>query len=528
MMEAKIAPPAATGVALAERRPLTVTQRRIWSLAQIGTEAELGHQLLALRLRGPLRPATLIEALALIERRHAILRTRFSSHAGSRITQHVEDAAMLALETIDLAGFTADQIAGETEDRLNEERRRGFDLEVEPPSRVLLLRFADDEHVLALSLHALVGDPPTLRILAADLLAVYSALASHDAPALVARREPIDPVVERSADPGSALDYWRTCLSDDAVANFPAAKGDGGSPPLTPMEHRIRLGAARSVGLHELGRQLGVPIPTLLLTALHLLLARYDRSSASRVGIVDDSHRPPGLAGRMQDIVPSQLRADGATRFAAAVQQVTQGMAAAASQRIPFELLAQHYAGELTPVLFEWRTALALRADGLRIELVADATPCSDAGIVVLATEQAQAQIDLALVYSPERFARPTLERGALHLLRILDAAISDPEIPLRAIALVDAAELDGLSRPYEGACRSTTGWCISSSRRRHSGGRTRRPSSSATGAGHMASSSAAPTGWRIGCCASAWSRSSGSPWPCRAHPRRSSPSWPC
>ena len=178
---------------------------------------------------------------------------------------------MLALETIDLAGFTADQIAGETEHRLNEERRRGFDLEVEPPSRVLLLRFADDEHVLALSLHALVGDPPTLRILAADLLAAYSALEPR-APALAARgnrsiRSWSGPptLAARSTTGARACRTMPSRISRPPRAMVAVRRHSGGAP--------FRLGAARSVGLRELGRQLGVPIPTLLLTALHLLLA---------------------------------------------------------------------------------------------------------------------------------------------------------------------------------------------------------------------------------------------------------------
>ena len=447
MMDEMMAPPAATGAPTAEGRPLTQAQRRVWSLTQIGTEAVLGHQLVALRLRGPLRVAALIGALAAVERRHAALRTRFSSHAGSRIAQHVEDDTVLALETVDLRSVPADRVQAEIARRLSDERLRGFDLEVDPPSRVLLLRLADDDHVLALSLHALVGDPQTLRIVVGDLLEAYMALErGEDLAAPVPDRD--EP---RSTAAGPALAYWRAYLTDDEVATFPSAGTDADAAAGGPAEHRVRLGAERITRLRELAQHLGAPVQTLLLTALHLLLIRYDRSKVSRVGVVDDSRRPPGMAGRLQNVVPSQLRADGATRFADAAAQVAQGMAAGAEHPIPFELLAGH-AGELAPVLLEWRSALPTQAADLRIELVADATPRSDADIVVLASERPDAELELALVHAPERFTRPSIERAALHLLRMLDAAVADPNIPLRDIALVDAAELDELSKPYEGA----------------------------------------------------------------------------
>lgn len=447
MMDEMMAAPAATGAPAAEGRPLTQAQRRVWSLTQIGTEAVLGRQLVALRLRGPLQTAVLIGALAEVERRHAALRTRFSSHAGNRITQHVEDDAVLVLETVDLGGFPADQVQAEIARRLSDERLRGFDLEVDPPSRVLLLRLSDDDHVLALSLHALVGDPPTLRIVIGDLLEAYIALERGDdlATPVPDREEP------RPTAAGTALAYWRAYLTDDEVATFPSAGPHGDAAAGPPAEHRVRLGVERTARLRRLAQHLELPVPTLLLTALHLLLLRYDRSKTSRVGVVDDSRRPPGIAGRLQNIVPSQLRADGAMRFADAAAEVARGMAAGAEHAIPFELLAQQHTGELAPVLLEWRSALPTRAADLHIELVADATPRFDADIVVLASERPDAELELALVHAPGRFTRPMIERAALHLLRSLDAAVADPNVLLRDIALVDAVELDALSRPYEG-----------------------------------------------------------------------------
>lgn len=101
----------------ADRAGLTLAQRRLWSLAQVGIDGIQAHTVLALRLKGVLNEARLAAACKALARRHPALRTRFVQHPGGRIEQRVQQEAMvaLALETVDAAspddGRVEDKIA---------------------------------------------------------------------------------------------------------------------------------------------------------------------------------------------------------------------------------------------------------------------------------------------------------------------------------------------------------------------------------------------------------------------------------
>ena len=268
---------------MTDGQPLTFAQRRIWSLAQIGTEAVLGHQILACACAGHSTRARLSIRWPCWSGVMPAMRTRFSRHAGSRIEQHVDDAAGLPLGTIDLGRNAPQQREAELALRLSDEPLLEFDLDAEPPARAQLLRLAADDHVLALSLHALVCDAPSLRILAHDLLAAYGALAAGRAPELPQLRVP-DPAPgdgwERSEAGRAALAYWGALLTQGALATFPAAKPSGDAASGNRGLHRLTFGAERSAALRKLACQLDMPLAAVVLTAIHLLLARYDSSGA--------------------------------------------------------------------------------------------------------------------------------------------------------------------------------------------------------------------------------------------------------
>ncbi len=453
LMSGAQAPAGADETATMAGQALSIAQRRIWAMAQIGGEAVLGRQVVGLRLRGALDHKILIRALAFVEQRHEALRLCFVRHAGGRIEQRVQAAGVLPLETIDLRTLPQGQRAAEAARLSHDDDLAQFDLAHGPAARARLLRLGDHEHLLVLAVHAMVGDPASLRHLAHDALAAYAALARGDAPEPPAATAGLMSVVARerawqqSAASRAALAYWQARLTEDELATFPGEAGTtaavGGR-----QEHRRRLGMARCSALRALGRALDAPLPALLLTALHLLLARYGVGKVSRVGAV---RSPQPVVGPLQTIVPTQLRPTGETRFADALRAVEAAMEEAGRHLVPFELLAQQQAGDLLPVLLEWRSALpeGPLAGGLVVEPMADAGLRGDADVVVVATECRHGRLELRVGYAAERFGRATIERAAAHLLRILDAAVADPNVALRDIALVGPAELDRLSRPY-------------------------------------------------------------------------------
>ncbi len=90
---------------------LTPSQRRVWSLEQIGNSAVAGRPLLELGLSGPLDVTTLRTALDRLALRHPALRLRFRVHPGGRVLQLPDNAAALPLSVCDLSAQTGGDAA---------------------------------------------------------------------------------------------------------------------------------------------------------------------------------------------------------------------------------------------------------------------------------------------------------------------------------------------------------------------------------------------------------------------------------
>src|SRR5581483_1766327 len=100
----------------------------------------------------------------------------------------------------------------------------GFDLAVDLPWRVRLLRISDTEHVLVLVVHHIAGDAWSLSVLAADISAAYAARRQGRVPGWAPlpvqyadyalwQREWLGD----AGDPGSVmagqLEFWREALA---------------------------------------------------------------------------------------------------------------------------------------------------------------------------------------------------------------------------------------------------------------------------------------------------------------------------
>ncbi|HSR25949.1 MAG TPA: condensation domain-containing protein, partial [Candidatus Eisenbacteria bacterium] len=157
--------------------PLSPTQERIWFVELLLPGRPLHNISSAVRLRGPLRPAALAEALAAVVRRHEALRTGVRS-IGGEPRQVVTGAVPLEVPLEPVAGEEelAARIAGEA--------GRPFDLASPPLLRARLWRLGDGDHVLALVVHHLVADGWSLGVLFGDLRTAYERLLAGGGPDL--------------------------------------------------------------------------------------------------------------------------------------------------------------------------------------------------------------------------------------------------------------------------------------------------------------------------------------------------------
>ncbi|MYS41464.1 hypothetical protein GTY23_09480, partial [Streptomyces sp. SID5998] len=186
---------------------------RMWFLDQLEPGSSEYLVPLVLRLRGPLRTAALTGALDDLAARHEALRTRYLAPDGEPV-QVIDPVAALGAAPVDLTGLPAEQAAARAEKLVRAATAGPFRLDREPPLRSLLVKVAEQEHLLVLTAHHIAVDGWSLDLLTRDLGTLYRARLTGDGP------PPAPPVQyadfaawqdrwSRGELPEAHLAYWR-------------------------------------------------------------------------------------------------------------------------------------------------------------------------------------------------------------------------------------------------------------------------------------------------------------------------------
>ena len=199
--------------------PLSFAQQRLWFLETLEDMGATYHMPFQRCFSGPLDAAALRRALDRIVDRHEVLRTTFGEVDGKPV-QRVAAAAPggFALAEHDLRGVP--QARAALHDLVADEARAPFDLTTGPLIRGRLVRTADEEHVLLITMHHIVSDGWSMGVFAREMAALYDAFrhgGDDPLPALPTqyadyaawqRRRVTGELLERQAD------YWERTLAD--------------------------------------------------------------------------------------------------------------------------------------------------------------------------------------------------------------------------------------------------------------------------------------------------------------------------
>ncbi|MEU0125186.1 amino acid adenylation domain-containing protein, partial [Streptomyces albidoflavus] len=166
--------PALTAADRPGRLPLSYAQQRLWFLREWEEGGDTYNIPLAIRLRGPLDPAALAQALTDVVARHEALRTRYPSVDGEPY-QQIDPAGTVDLRLTPVP-------AGGLEGLLAAAAAHVFDLAAELPLHAELLAVSSEDHVLVLVLHHIAGDGWSMAPLSRDLGTAYAARTAGEAP----------------------------------------------------------------------------------------------------------------------------------------------------------------------------------------------------------------------------------------------------------------------------------------------------------------------------------------------------------
>ncbi|KTF33203.1 non-ribosomal peptide synthetase, partial [Xanthomonas translucens] len=258
--------------------PLSFAQQRLWFLARLDAQAALAYLMPnGLRLRGRLDRHALGKALDRIVARHETLRTRIALHQDEPVQIIAADSVGFALREHDLSACSDPDAQARA--LADQEAGTPFDLDHDTLVRGRLLRLADDDHVLLITLHHLICDGWSMGLLVRELSTLYAAFAQG-------LPDPLPPLQLQYADvavwqrrwlEGEVLqrqrEVWVAHLHDaPALLELPT---DRPRPPL--QDHRgdtvgFAFDAELTAALKSLSQRHGTTVFMTLLAAWGVLL----------------------------------------------------------------------------------------------------------------------------------------------------------------------------------------------------------------------------------------------------------------
>jgi amino acid adenylation domain-containing protein len=446
------------------RLPLSFGQQRLWFLDQLEPGSVAYNMPSAVRLKGPLDPAALAAGLGEVTRRHEALRTVFHLPEGEdEPAQRILPAAPIPLRRVDLRALPPEARDAESRRLAAAESRRPFDLARGPLLRALLLRLAEEEHVLVLVLHHIVGDGWSMGILIQEMAALYGAF--------VAGRTS-SPLPEPAVQYADYAAWQRRWLAGDVLASHLAywRQTLAGLPPLLdlptdrPRPPVQTFGGARreavfpgaAAAVRELGRSRGITGFMALLAALQVLLHRLSGQTVVAVGspVANRSRAEvEGVIGFFANTLVFAMDLSEGPGFRALLERVREvALGAYAHQDLPFEKLVEELAPErslahapLFQVMLSFQSAAGPSLPpplpaGLTlspVEAGADAAKFD----LTLNVEERGRDFAVALDYNTDLFDPATAGRWLDHLHVLLEGALAAPEERIGELPLLDGRQ---------------------------------------------------------------------------------------
>jgi amino acid adenylation domain-containing protein len=464
------------------RYPLSYAQQRIWFLEQLETRKALYNLPVALRLRGAVEVATLHTALEAVVARHASLRTRFVT-SGDTPEQVIDSAQTVALTLIDQSAPVASDPGSPGESEvgsscatvvqrvLREEAQRPFSLADNLLLRCTLVRLAEQDHILLLTMHHIASDGWSVGVLLRELAAFYGALLARRPPALPAlplryvdfalwQRQWLDgPVLQEQ------MAFWRRRLQDvPPVLELPTDRPRPAAQSSRGAHLSFPLPAPLCAGLSIISQAEKATLFMTLLAAFQILLARYSGQEDVVVGtpIAGRTHSElEGLIGLFVNTLVLRTDLSGNPTFRellARVREVTLG--AYAHQDVPFDMLVKELQPErslghspLFQVMFVFQNAPLLPTEFPGLELtflpVETGTAKFDLTVALFPLDTLpHAERDVydrgfrvEYEYNTDLFDAATITRMMGHYQTLLEGIVSGPERRIRSLPLLTEPE---------------------------------------------------------------------------------------
>ncbi len=451
----------------ADRVPLTHGQQALWFIQQLAPESTAYHLADAVRIDGPLQIDAMHQAMQQLVNRHSIFRTTIHEEDGEPY-QVVRNEAPVPFVVEDAAGWTPDEV----QQRLRHAAECPFDLVNGPLGRMVVLKLAENQHVMVFVVHHLIADMWSMVSCAAEIKQLYAAALANQAPSLPAPEIEFADFARRHREmldgaQGERLwQYWRQELDGELpVLELPTDKP---RPKVQTYDGELVVRVVdKSLAqeIQEVGRRHGATLNMVLLGAYEMLLSRYTGQNEVLVGIPASGRTRSELKGVMGYFVnPVVIRGD-LTQDATAgefLEQIRDRIIGALEhQDYPFPLLVERLAPSRhagRPPVFQTMFAMqqfhlakregltpflagasneGLELLGLRFEPAGLEQRVTPFDLSLTASEGDDEGIALVMQYNTDLFRRETVERMLTHFENLLRALVENENRPVDELPIL-------------------------------------------------------------------------------------------
>ena len=439
--------------------PISLEQRNVWLHSAMAPDVTLYNESITIHRKGAFDLAVMERSFNEILRRHEAWRTSFAM-AGGDIVQVVHPDLSVCLPIVDLSRLPEAEREVEALRIASVDARRPFDFGTAPLFRVKVLKLAENEHRLYLTLHHIIFDGVAIyRVIVPQLAEIYDAFAAGRQPDLPEPKLQYgDYAVWRERHASSKavtdqLDYWRRALSGALpVLQLPT---DRPRPPILSyrgLMETFTLSGELTEALKALSRKEGVTLYMMLLAAFKALLHRYSGQDDIIIGGVTDTRRRPELqdvVGYFLNSLVLRTRPSGDLTFREYLLQTRDAVTGAlGASDIPFDRIVREIAPKrdlgahpLFQVLFSIEPpAPTFGADWDLTQM--DVTVGAAKFDLYLELDERPEGLIGRFLYSTELFDAATIRRMIEHWRTILEGVIADPGCTLARLPLMTAAEM--------------------------------------------------------------------------------------
>ena len=438
--------------------PLSFPQQQIWLHSQIAPNVPIYNEPVTIYREGPLDMAVLQKCFTEIMRRHEAWRTTFEVVNGEPV-QIVNSLPTVKLPLIDLRHMPEAERDAAALNLATEDARRPFDLKQCPLLRVLIVRLAEQQYRIYITLHHLIFDGISIyRVFLPELSTLYAAYSEGkpsplpELPVQYADFAQWQREYLRNGVLAKHLEYWREKLSGELpVLELPT---DYARPPVQTFRGAIQalhLPKELSDRLKAVSKAENSTLFLTLLAAFKTLLHRYSGQDDILIGTLAGSRKRSefeGLLGCFQNPVVVRTDFAGDPTFRQILGRVRESMLGALQHdEVPFELVVKELHTErdlsrnpLVQVAFTVVPQVASPNAGWRAGQWDVETGAAKFDLY-LEMEDGADGLTARFMYRTDLFRPETIERLRTHLSTLLEGIAANPSENVGALPLLSERE---------------------------------------------------------------------------------------